>query len=49
MYFWSYRNEGAFHEKVTNTILDDIVARDRSRASSASPPTGTCAAASTPT
>jgi len=26
MYFWSYRNEGAFHEKVTNKILDDIVA-----------------------
>ena len=26
MYFWSYRNEGAFHEKVTNTILEDIVA-----------------------
>ncbi len=25
MYFWSYRHEGAFHEKVTNTILDDIV------------------------
>lgn len=25
MYCWSYRNEGAFHEKVTNTILDDIV------------------------
>lgn len=25
LYFWSYRNEGAFHEKVTNTILDDIV------------------------
>ena len=25
MYFWSYRNEGAFHERVTNTILDDIV------------------------
>ena len=25
MYFWSYRNEGAFHEKVTNTILDAIV------------------------
>ena len=25
MYFWSYRNEGAFHEKVTNDILDDIV------------------------
>lgn len=26
MYIWSYRNEGAFHEKVTNTILDDFVA-----------------------
>ena len=25
MYFWSYRNEGAFHEKVTNSVLDDIV------------------------
>jgi 7-cyano-7-deazaguanine reductase len=25
MYFWSFRNEGAFHEKVTNQILDDIV------------------------
>lgn len=26
LYFWSYRNEGAFHEKVTNQILDDLVA-----------------------
>ena len=26
MYFWSFRNEGAFHEKVTNDILDHIVA-----------------------
>jgi 7-cyano-7-deazaguanine reductase len=25
LYFWSYRNEGAFHEKVTNTICDDLV------------------------
>ena len=25
LYFWSYRNLGAFHEKVTNDILDDIV------------------------
>jgi 7-cyano-7-deazaguanine reductase len=25
MYMWSYRNEGAFHEKVTNTILEDLV------------------------
>jgi 7-cyano-7-deazaguanine reductase len=26
LYLWSYRTEGAFHEKVTNTILDDLVA-----------------------
>ena len=25
MYMWSYRNDGAFHEKVTNDILSDIV------------------------
>jgi 7-cyano-7-deazaguanine reductase len=25
MYVWSYRDEGAFHEKVTNTVLDDLV------------------------
>src|SRR5215212_9595548 len=25
MYMWSYRNAGAFHEKVTNDIVDDIV------------------------
>lgn len=25
LYLWSYRNEGAFHEKVTNKILDDLV------------------------
>ncbi len=25
MYFWSFRNDGAFHEKVSNTIVDDIV------------------------
>lgn len=31
MYFWSYRDEGAFHEKVTNTILDDIVAATQPR------------------
>ena len=23
-YLWSYRNEGAFHEHVINTILDDL-------------------------
>jgi len=26
LYIWSYRNENAFHESVTNRILDDIVA-----------------------
>ena len=31
LYFWSYRNEGAFHEKVTNTVLDDLVAATRPR------------------
>jgi 7-cyano-7-deazaguanine reductase len=25
-YFWSFRNEGAFHEKVTNAIVSDLVA-----------------------
>lgn len=25
LYIWSYRNEGAFHEAVTNKILDDVV------------------------
>ncbi len=25
MYMWSYRDEGAFHEKVSNDIVDDIV------------------------
>lgn len=26
LYLWSYRNEGAFHEAVTNKILSDLVA-----------------------
>jgi 7-cyano-7-deazaguanine reductase len=26
LYLWSYRNEGAFHEAITNRILDDLVA-----------------------
>jgi len=25
MYVWSFRDEGAFHEAVTNQILDDLV------------------------
>ena len=25
LYLWSYRNEGVFHEHVTNTILGDLV------------------------
>ena len=31
LYVWSYRDEGAFHEKVTNTILDDLVAATEPR------------------
>ncbi len=26
LYVWSYRDQGAFHEAVTNKILDDLVA-----------------------
>ncbi|MBT5030969.1 MAG: NADPH-dependent 7-cyano-7-deazaguanine reductase QueF [Proteobacteria bacterium] len=26
LYLWSYRDEGAFHEAITNKILDDLVA-----------------------
>jgi 7-cyano-7-deazaguanine reductase len=29
LYLWSYRDVGAFHEDVTNRILDDIVAAAR--------------------
>ena len=25
LYLWSYRSEGAFHEAVTNRILDDLI------------------------
>jgi len=25
LYLWSFRDEGAFHEQVTNRILDDLV------------------------
>ena len=31
LYIWSYRNEGAFHEAVTNRILDDLVAATHPR------------------
>ncbi len=31
LYLWSYRNEGAFHEQVTNRILDDLVAATKPR------------------
>lgn len=27
LYLWSFRNEGAFHEAVTNQILDEVVAK----------------------
>jgi 7-cyano-7-deazaguanine reductase len=25
LYLWSYRDEGAFHEAVTNRIADDLI------------------------
>jgi 7-cyano-7-deazaguanine reductase len=31
LYVWSYRDEGAFHEAVTNRILDDLVSATRPR------------------
>jgi len=31
MYVWSFRNEGAFHEAVTNRILNDLVAATQPR------------------
>ena len=31
LYLWSYRDEGAFHEAVTNRILDDLVRAARPR------------------
>jgi 7-cyano-7-deazaguanine reductase len=31
LYMWSYRDEGAFHEDVTNRILDDLVEAVRPR------------------
>jgi 7-cyano-7-deazaguanine reductase len=31
LYMWAYRNEGAFHEAVTNRILNDMVAATRPR------------------
>lgn len=31
LYLWSYRSKGAFHEAVTNGILDDLVAAARPR------------------
>lgn len=31
LYTWSYRDQGAFHEAVTNRILDDLVRATRPR------------------
>ncbi|MCP4767482.1 MAG: NADPH-dependent 7-cyano-7-deazaguanine reductase QueF [Gammaproteobacteria bacterium] len=31
LYFWSYRDEGAFHEAVTNQMLSDLVAAIKPR------------------
>jgi len=34
LYLWSFRNEGAFHEDVTNRILDNLVQACRPRSMS---------------
>jgi len=31
LYIWSFRDEGAFHEAVTNKVLDDLVAATNPR------------------
>ncbi|RDH87295.1 MAG: NADPH-dependent 7-cyano-7-deazaguanine reductase QueF [endosymbiont of Seepiophila jonesi] len=31
MYIWSFRDEGAFHEAITNKILNDLVAATQPR------------------
>lgn len=31
LYIWAFRDEGHFHEKVTNMILDDLVAATQPR------------------
>jgi len=31
LYIWSFRNEGAFHEAVTNQILDELAAATKPR------------------
>ncbi len=31
LYVWSYRDEGAFHEAITNRILDDLVTATQPR------------------
>ena len=31
LYIWSFRNQGTFHEAVTNRILDDLVQATRPR------------------
>jgi 7-cyano-7-deazaguanine reductase len=31
LYLWSFRNQGAFHEAVTNQILDELVAKTKPR------------------
>ena len=31
LYLWSFRNQGAFHEAVTNQILDELVSKTKPR------------------
>ena len=47
IYIWSYRDQGAFHEAVTNQILDDLAGACAPRYMRVKP-SSTCAAACTP-
>ena len=49
LYLWSFRDEGAFHEKVTNRILDDLVEAVKPRLMDVRGRNGSSAAESPPT
>ena len=48
LYIWSFRDRGAFHEAVTNEIIDHLAAHARAALHAPDAPASMCAAASTP-
>jgi 7-cyano-7-deazaguanine reductase len=48
LYIWSFRDEGCFHEAVTNRILDDLVKATQTPLHARDRASSTCAAASSP-